>query len=92
MVTRFAWVGHPSPRPSPRSCLTGRGSRTRFSLRRFRHELSQRLICGRPEQAGRPRSDCMVPAHFPTIARSAARQRWFSAGVPMEMRMNSGNW
>ena len=24
-VTRFAWVGHPSPRPSPRSCLTGRG-------------------------------------------------------------------
>ena len=44
MVTRFAWAGHPSPRPSPRSCLTGRGRRPRASLRRLRHELSQRLI------------------------------------------------
>ena len=44
MVTRFAWTGLPSPRPSPRSCLTGRGRRTRYSLRRFRHELSQGLI------------------------------------------------
>ena len=40
----YAMVGHPSPRPSPRSCLTGRGRRTRCSLRRFRHGLSQRLI------------------------------------------------
>ena len=40
MVTRFAWAGH----PSPRSCLTGQGRRTRSSLRRFRHALSQRLI------------------------------------------------
>ena len=44
MVRRFAVVGHPSPRPSPRSCLTGRGSRTRSSLRRLRHTLAQRLI------------------------------------------------
>ena len=44
MVTRFALVAHPSLRPSPRSCLTGRGRRTRFSLRRFLHEHSQRLI------------------------------------------------
>ena len=36
--------GHPSPRPSPRSCLTGRGRRTRYSLQRLRHDLSQRLI------------------------------------------------
>ena len=34
------------PSPSPRSCLTGRGSWTRSLLRRFRHELSQRLIWG----------------------------------------------
>ena len=40
MVTRFAWAGH----PSPRSCLTGRGRPTRYSLRRLRHDLSQRLI------------------------------------------------
>ena len=39
---------HPSPRPAPRSCLTGRGRRTRYSARRFRHELSQRLIRSRP--------------------------------------------
>ena len=44
MMTRLAWAGHPSPRPSPRSCLTGRGRRSRSSLRRFRHELWQRLI------------------------------------------------
>ena len=44
MVTRLAWAGHPSPRPSPRSCLTGRGRRPRYSLRRLRHKLSQRLI------------------------------------------------
>ena len=39
-------LGPPSPRPSPRSCLTGRGRRTRFSYRRLRHELSQRLVAG----------------------------------------------
>ena len=44
METRLASVGHPSPRPSPRSCLTGRGRRPRYSLRRLRHKLSQRLI------------------------------------------------
>ncbi len=40
----FAIVGHPSPRPSPRSCLTGRGRRTRCSLWQFRREFSHRLI------------------------------------------------
>ena len=44
MVTRLAWAGHPSPLPAPRSCLTGRGRRTRHSSRRLRHKLSQRLI------------------------------------------------
>ena len=33
-----------SPASSPRSCLTGRGRRTRFSLRRSRHELPLRLV------------------------------------------------
>ena len=36
--------GHPSPLPAPRSCLTGRGSRTRPSFRQFRYEFSHRLI------------------------------------------------
>ena len=40
----LAMVKHPSPRPSPRSCLAGRGRRTRFLLRRFLHDLTQRLI------------------------------------------------
>ena len=39
-----ASVKHPSPRPSPRSCLTGRGRRRRYSLRCSRHERSQRLF------------------------------------------------
>ena len=30
--------------PAPRSCLTGRGRRTRYLSQRSRHELSQRLI------------------------------------------------
>ena len=44
MARRLAKVGHPSPQPSPRSCLTGRGRRTRYSVWQFRNELSQRLI------------------------------------------------
>ena len=43
----LAMVKHPSPRPSPRSCLTGRGRRTRFFLRQSRHGQSQRLIAAR---------------------------------------------
>ena len=39
-----ATVKHPSPHPSPRSCLTGRGRRTRYLLQRSLHELSQRLL------------------------------------------------
>ena len=39
-----AIVGHPAPRPSPRSCLTGRGRPTRYLRIRSQHELSQRLI------------------------------------------------
>ena len=68
-VTRFARVGHPSPRPSPRSCLTGRGRRTRFSLRRLRHELSQRLIDPGgetpPELAGEDACGTGPPAAWP---------------------------
>ncbi len=40
-VGALAMVKHPSPRPSPRSCLTGRGRRTRYLLQRSRHERSQ---------------------------------------------------
>ena len=44
MARTYAIVMHPSPQPSPRSCLTRTGSRKRCSLRWFRHELSQRRI------------------------------------------------
>ncbi len=40
----LAVVKHPSPRPSPRSCLTGRGRRTRCLVPQSRHELTQRLM------------------------------------------------
>ena len=43
-IRPLALVTHPSPRPSPRSCLTGRGRRTRSLSQRSRHELSQRFI------------------------------------------------
>ena len=43
-VRRLPTERHPSPRPSPRSRLTGRGRRTRSSSRRLRHILSQRVI------------------------------------------------
>ena len=43
-VGPLAMVEHPSPRPSPRSCLTGQGRRTRCLLQLSRHERSQRLI------------------------------------------------
>ena len=43
-VRPLEMVKHPSPRPSPRSCLTGRGRRTRYSFWPFRHAPSQRLI------------------------------------------------
>ena len=80
-------VGHPSPWPAPRSCLTGRGRRIRYSLPRLRHELSQRLICSpgdrsaafRPQKRPPPATVPNHPnaSHDPPFGESEKRVRKF---------------
>ena len=60
----LAMVRHPSPRPSPRSCLTGRGRRTHYLLQRSGHGLSQQLMAMAATPASvtsRPAPPCPVP-------------------------------
>ena len=64
-VGPLAMVKH----PSPRSCLTGRGRRTRFFLLRSRHELSQRLLLQDSEP---PRSSTRTRGR---AARAPGRER-----------------
>ena len=63
-VGPLASVGHPSPRPSPRSCLTGRGRRTCCLLQRSWHDLSQRLIFGHARWSKR-KSPAISPGQWP---------------------------
>jgi hypothetical protein len=40
---------------------------------------------------GQARRVCIRPGQWLMAALSASRHRWFSAGVPTEMRIHSGN-
>ena len=78
-VGPFVMVKHPSPLPSPRSCLTGRGRRTRCLLPRSRDELSQRLIAGSGSEG-----EC------PHDSRSASSRRRLRAGAETVVFIDAG--
>ena len=68
-VGPLAMVKH----PSPRSCLTGRGRRTRFLLQRFRHELSQQLIATKNARGRKGRIHAPPPAWRGPVGARASR-------------------